>query len=393
MKTTTLQLRKNSLNAVKVSLLSFIMITCFIGRSQSLTPDFQNAGYTLTDLGSIDQLPSRYGGLTIRPDQPNTLYIGGYANEGQGTLYTVDLVRDPVTHQITGFGGAAVFYSTGPNNDGGLFFAPNGTLLFTQFNINHLGQILPDNTYITTLLTDYGIASSVGSIVLVPFGYPGAGNLIIASYNAGILYVVPFTIDGSGQYILSNATDEVSVDASASGPEGIAYIPAGSLAFPHLSMAISSYGNGTVMVYEVGAGGLPLDTTAREMVTGLTGAEGALIDPVTGDFLFSTFGGGDKVIRISGFEKPSGIGSTPAMNGSGFKLYPNPTSGPLQIEFTGTNPAGYFEITDILGQSIWKHDFSGNDPLRLDLTSQPEGIYFIKVKNGETIATRQIVKQ
>lgn len=393
MKTATLQLTKKCFNTTRICLLSLIILTGLPGYTQTLTADFLSAGYTLTDLGSIDQVPSRYGGLTIRPDQPNTLYIGGFANESQGTLYTVNLVRDAVTHHITGFADAAVFYAPAPNNDGGIFFAPNGTLLFTQYSINHLGQILPDNTYITTLLTDYGIASSVGSIVLVPFGYPGAGNLILASYNAGILYVVPFTIDGTGQYILSNATDQVSIDASASGPEGIAYIPAGSLAFPNLSMAISSYGNGTVVVYDVGVGGLPVASSAREMVTGLDGAEGALIDPVTGDFLFSTFGGGDKIIRISGFEKPSAIGDMPGMSTAGFKLYPNPTAGPMQLEFPGPDATGYFEVSDLLGQRVLKQEFSGSGIYKFDLSTQPNGLYFIRVHNGETVGTQQIVKQ
>jgi hypothetical protein len=393
MRNSTIQLLKKSLNATRKCLLSLIVLAGLAGFSQELTPEFLTAGYTLTDLGSIDQLPSEYGGLTIRPAQPNTLYICGYANEDAGTLYTVPLVRDAVTHHITGFGGAAVFYALAPDNDGGLFFAPNGTLLFTRFDMNHLGQILPDNTYITTLLTDYGIEPSVGSIVLVPSGYPGAGNLIIASYDAGIVYVVPYTINGSGQYILSNKTAEVSVNATAPGPEGIAYIPAGSLAFPHLSMVISSYTDGTVEAYEVGTGGLPVDSTAREMVTGLTGAEGALIDPVTGDFLFSTFGGGDKVIRISGFVVPSAVGDLPNENTAGFKLYPNPTQGPVQLELAGPEPAGYYEIFDILGQKIIKQEFSGNSMQKLDLTSQPNGIYFIQVKNGEAIGTQRIVKQ
>ena len=39
----------------------------------------------------------------------------------------------------------------------------------------------------------------------------------------------------------------------------------------------------------------------RDFLVGLDGAEGAVLDPVTGDFLFSTFGGGDRVVRISGF--------------------------------------------------------------------------------------------
>jgi hypothetical protein len=393
MKTFTLHFKERTLNATGILIVSIFFLTGLAGFSQTLTPEFVTAGYTLTDLGSVDQLPSRYGGLTIRPDQPNTLYIGGYANEGQGNLYTVPLVRDAVSHHITGFGGSAVLYAAAPNNDGGIFFAPNGTLLFTRFSMNHLGQILPDNTYVSTSLTEYGIASSVGSVILVPSGYPGAGNLIIASYNGAILYNVPYTIDGAGLYVLGNKTAEVSVNGIANGPEGIAYIPAGSLAFPNLSMAISSYGDGTVMVFEVGADGLPVASSARQMVTGLTGAEGALIDPVTGDFLFSTFGGGDKVIRISGFEAPSAVGDSPQLNNAGFNIYPNPTSGLVQLEIAGQDPAGYFEIFDIAGQRIMKQDLSGNSLQEFDLTSQPNGNYFIRVRNGDEVGVQQFIKE
>jgi hypothetical protein len=39
-------------------------------------------------------------------------------------------------------------------------------------------------------------------------------------------------------------------------------------------------------------------------MTGLSGAEGAALDPLTGDFLFSTFGGGSRVIEVRGFAVP-----------------------------------------------------------------------------------------
>ncbi|MDX9907220.1 MAG: hypothetical protein RBS55_11580, partial [Bacteroidales bacterium] len=331
MKKFTSFLRINRRLRIRSIIILSLCLSGIYGFSQALTQEFTNAGYTLTDLGSINLLPPQYGGLTIRPEQPNTLYIGGDANASGGAIYTVPLVREAGTNHITGFGGDATLFVLAPNNDGGLFFAPNGTLLFTQYSQNHLGQILPDNTYISTSLTEYGIASSVGSIVLVPSGYPGAGNLILASYNGHIFYKVPYTIDGSAQYILSNQTAQVSVSGLANGPEGIAYIPAGSLGFPNLSMAVSAYGDGTVMVFEVGAEGLPDITTARQMVTGLTGAEGALIDPLTGDFLFSTFGGGNKIIRITGFEKPSAIGDNTA-GMIAVNLYPNPTSGIVSFE-------------------------------------------------------------
>lgn len=362
-------------------------------KSQELTAEFVTAGYTLTDLGSVDQLPSRYGGLTIRPEQPNTLYICGYANDTPGKLYTVPLVRDPETHHITGFADSASFYADAPDNDGGLWFAPNGTLLFTRYSMNHLGQILPDNTYVTIPLADYGINSSVGSLALVPSGYPGAGNLIIVSYNAAIFYNVPFTIDGSGQYILANKTGEVSVVGLANGPEGIAYVPPGSLGFPNLSMAVSSYGDGTVMVFEVGPEGLPDPATAREMVTGLTGAEGALIDPVTGDFLFSTFGGGDKVIRISGFVAPSAVGDNQDLNRDGFNIYPNPTKGNLKLEIGKPGSNGSVEICSILGEQIIRQDLSGNGMYEFDLTAEPRGIYIIRVRYGNFTSSRLFSKE
>lgn len=356
--------------------------------SQALTQEFISAGYTLTDLGSINLLPPQYGGLTIRPEQPNTLYIGGDANAAGGAIYTVPLVREAVTNHITGFGGDATLFVQAPNNDGGLFFAPNGTLLFTQYSQNHLGQILPDNTYSSTSLTEYGIVSSVGSIVLVPSGYPGAGNLIIASYNGHIFYKVPYTINGAGQYILSNQTAQVSVSGLADGPEGIAYIPAGSLGFPNLSMAISAYGDGTVMVFEVGAEGLPDISTARQMVTGLTGAEGALIDPLTGDFLFSTFGGGNKIIRITGFEKPSAIGDN-AEGKIAVNVYPNPSRGIIYLEVPRPYNEGTIKIFNSSGQCIFNDQYREGGVKEMDLSDQPEGIYLLVVNdNGKTMTSR-----
>lgn len=388
----TIQVMKNSFIATKRLLLALLVLASLDGFSQTLTPEFQAAGYTLTDLGSINLLPTRYGGLTIRPGQPNSLYICGDANGGAGALYTVALSRDPVTHHITGFAGDAVLYVAAPDNDGGLFFAPNGTLLFTRYSMNHMGQILPDNTYITTLLTDYGVSPSVGSIVLVPSGYPGAGNLIAASFNAGILYNIPYTVNGSGQYILSNKTAEVTVYPIVNGPEGVAYIPAGSPAFPNLSMAISSYSNGEVVVFEVESDGFPNVATARDMITGLDGAEGALIDPLTGDFLFSTYGGGDKVIRVSGFEAPAGIGDEQLTNNPGCSVFPNPTSGLLNIEFTDPLANGSFEISSILGKRIIKQEVSRNGIYEYDMTSQPDGMYIIRFTNGEKAGAQRFIK-
>lgn len=374
-------------------LLSMLIMTSPRADAQTLTPEFEAAGYTLTDLGSIENLPAQYGGLTIRPSQPNTLYIGGSANVSSGALYTVPLLRDPVTNQVTGFGGPATLLVSAPNNDGGVFYAPNGTLLFTRYNMNEIGQILPDNTYVSSPLTPLGVLSSVGSIALVPGGYPGAGNLIVVSYNAAVVYHLPYAIEASGLYTFSAPTAEVSISETAAGPEGIAYIPAGSLAFPNLSMAISSYGLGKVMVYEVGEHGLPVPATAREMVVGLTGAEGALIDPLTGDFLFSTFGGGNKVVRISGFEKPNSANSGNSLEQAGFRLFPNPGNGIFYLEPLSNAKPETLEVFNLRGEKLIHSDLSEVSPTEIDLTGQPAGIYLVKVAGNSGTGFKRIVKK
>jgi hypothetical protein len=76
-------------------------------------------------------------------------------------------------------------------------------------------------------------------------------------------------------------------------------------------------------------------------MTGLTGAEGALIDPVTGDFIFSTFGGGDHVIVVRGFSLPtvyctakaSSLGCEPEIGYSG----QTSVSGPDDFAATAQN--------------------------------------------------------
>ncbi len=373
------------------SLPVLLLLACLPGYTQTLTAEFEAAGYILTDLGSIDQLPSQYGGLTIRPDQPNTLYIGGSANNSSGGLYTVGLIRDPETKRITGFDGAAVLYVAAPNNDGGILFDQSGTLLFTRYSMNELGQVLPDNTYISISLTAFGVAPSVGALAFVPAGYPGAGGLVFSSYNESIMYNIPFTIEASGQYLLSNKIAEVSVFGVASGPEGIAYIPAGSSAFPALSMVISSYANGTVVVFEVGDNGLPVPSTAREMVTGLTGAEGALIDPLTGDFLFSTFGGGNKVIRISGFEKPASVFDRPEENKAEFSIFPNPAEGFVKLDFIKPVSGGFVSVFNIHGAKVAEQELSNESHYEFDLSLLPTGMYFVRAEYGNSSGYQRLI--
>jgi hypothetical protein len=370
-----------------LALLVGLFMTQGLG-AQTLTTDFINAGYTITDLGSVPDLPTPYGGLTIKPSSPDTLYIGGTANQTGGAVYKVPLVRDGITQQITGFGGPAVLHASAPNIDGGLSFTPEGTLMFTQytpFTLNSIGQILPDNSFVSTQLTSLGISASVGSHAFVPAGYPGAGGLIVASYNGSILYRVPFTVDANGLYAFAAPTVSVDVFSSANGPEGIAYVPFGSAGFSAPSMVVSAYGMNKVVVFEIDPNGLPIPATARDMVTGLVGAEGAWIDPLTGDFLFSTFGTFDRVIRVSGFELPTAIAdATHSVNN--MTVAPNPTNGTLRLNIDASRPIDAVEVLDVNGRVVLRTGKPADNTI--ELGSLPAGLYTLRAftQDGSRIA-------
>ncbi len=283
------------------------------GHAQTLGPGFA-ADYSAFDLGSVPGLPNNYGGLTFLDD--NTILIGGAANGASGRLYTIAVERDALG-AISGFAGTAQLYggpdsAIGDYNDGGVVFGQGGVLFTARWPINGLGQTLPGSIDEDKIieLGPLGVASSLSAINFVPQGFAGAGLMKLVSYSGGQWYSASLTPDGSGTFDLTDLAQVDIDDTSAGvqnlpgGPEGFVYIPAGNAGFSVNSMLVSDYAAGMVSAYEVDLLGNPVLSTRRSFLSGLTGAEGATIDPVTGDFYFSTFGGGSRVVRVSGFTPP-----------------------------------------------------------------------------------------
>ncbi len=249
----------------------------------------------------------------------NTIVIGGQANSASGSLYTIDVVRDANNH-VSGFSGTVARYggasgSVGEYNDGGVTYGPGGVLFTSRWPINGLGQTKPGSSDEDKIidLTPLGVVSSQAAINFVPAGFGGAGQVKLVSWAGGEWYSAGLTPDGNGTFDLNGVT-RVDLDPSQAGiqnlpggPEGFVYIAAGNAAFAGNSLLVSEYSAGQVAAYELDASGNPLIATRRSFLTGLSGAEGAVIDPVTGDFLFSTFGGGSRVVRVSGFIAPPPI--------------------------------------------------------------------------------------
>lgn len=169
--------------------------------------------------------------------------------------------------------------------------------------MNQLGQVESGSTTDDKVidLGPLGIASSHAALAFVPAGYNGAGGFKMLSWSGGQFYNAVITPDGTGTY---NVTSATQVTTLPGGPEGFIYVPLGSPLFANQSMLISDYSSNRVSAYEIDALGNPVAASRKDFVTGLSGAEGAAIDPLTGDFLFSTFGGGDRVVRVEGFATP-----------------------------------------------------------------------------------------
>ncbi|QNN23834.1 hypothetical protein HED60_16675 [Planctomycetales bacterium ZRK34] len=288
-----------------------LVIACPQAQAQVFGTDF-DMDYAYLSLGTPSGVTGPLGGINFLDN--DTLLIGGSANNSNGSIYTIDVVRDAANH-ITGFNGSASLFSTAPNIDGGLSYHPdNGVLFFTTYSNNMLGQIKPGSTTPDKMinLTDLGISSSVGTLAFVPIGFAGAGQFKIASYNADTWYTVGLTPDGSGTFDVTSVSQSI---VTGNGPEGIVYIKGGSAGFTNDSILLSEYSSNRVRAYEIDNNGDPILATGRDFITGLSGAEGAIIDPMTGDFLFSTFGGGDQILVVSGFEAPALLGTDPDNGG------------------------------------------------------------------------------
>ncbi len=274
---------------------------CGSAAAQALAPAFADK-YSILDLGKVPEVVTNYGCLIFKRDDPNTLLIGGYANSGiLGALWRTTVVRDANDH-IVGFL-PATHYCEAYGNDGGIAYAPNGTLLIPEYPANVMNQVKLGSTVInrSISLATLGIDASPGGTGIVPPGLPGAGRLKVMSYGTARWYDVPYSLAADGTYDLGNATQKATLGF---GPEGFVYVPRCSPNFFAPSILVCEYSVGQIAAYTVDENGDPNPSSRRSVVLSLGGAEGAVIDPVTGDFIFGTYGGGNHLIRVSGFAAP-----------------------------------------------------------------------------------------
>jgi hypothetical protein len=154
-------------------------------------------------------------------------------------------------------------------------------------------------------IVDFG-DQGPGGVGFVPPGLGPAGTLRLVTWPQGHWYQVGATLSG-GLYTVDSLTETTVLP---NNPGGFAYVPAGSPGFPAQSLIVAEWHQGDraldrVAVYEVDAQGDPVVSTRREFFTRFPRPWGAYFEPVTGDYLFLTWGDGDdRVYIVQGFLPP-----------------------------------------------------------------------------------------
>lgn len=69
-----------------------------------------------------------------------------------------------------------------------------------------------------------------------------------------------------------------------------------------------------------------------------------------------------------------------------FSIYPNPTTGMVYIKTQGTNE---ITVLNAIGNVVKTQQIEGNG--QLDLTGFADGIYFIRLKSDNSVATKRII--
>ncbi|MDE0890831.1 MAG: hypothetical protein OSB14_01435 [Planctomycetota bacterium] len=283
------------------------------GRAQAqvLGADFVGE-YAFTNVSAPIAVPPYFGGLEFKAGDPNTLLFLGDVEAVGGTVHEVGVIRDSDGH-ITDFDPAVTVLATAPECSC-CTYGPNGVLFYTTWPTNTLCQIKPGSTFPDKIidLTALGMAVSSTGVNVVPSGFPGAGNLKIGSYDTSLWYDAQLVADANGTYDIVGLTNTTICPT----PGGSIYIdPSQYPGFTVDSIAVVFFDGGTVDAYEIDANGDPVFTTRRTFIDwqGVDEQLGAVMDPSTGDLLFSGYNGGEVTVvkraEFSGTSFCSGDGS------------------------------------------------------------------------------------
>jgi MYXO-CTERM domain-containing protein len=267
-----------------------------------------------TDLG----VPGRLGALFFSVDG-STLYVVGNAEASSSALYAVEVTRS-AQGRVVDLGPATttttVFEGTLTGLDTGLEIGPLGTLFYTYWSANHLGQRPGGFAGAETLydMATYGVPRSVAGLTFSPHRTdPGTafGQMQVSSWQGDDIFELPLTPATGGLFTPGDATLFVSLPQEGTG--AIQYVPSG-LFEGDLMYVNWNYGEVRILAIDE-ATGLPIDQDTGEPTLGTEnpvdqrfawdlgiGPWGLEFDGASRDFFISTWNGdpSNSILQITG---------------------------------------------------------------------------------------------
>jgi len=259
--------------------------------------------YTAYDLGPVPGMPPGHlGGCVLSQSDTSTLLFAGNSEGSDGGVYSIKLKRGICGH-IVGFDGSAKKIADTPYVDANLLWLPSKLLMYSEWPANKIG-FLPAGASAPSKeidLSTIGVDSSIGGVGFVPKGYAAEGRMRGVTWGAGNWFHLDLKPEGTS-WAIPSASKIVTLP---NGPGGFAYVPAGSPGFAKNRIILSEWSADSVATYEVDGQGDPNPATRKSFFDKFTKPWGAYFDPVTGDFLFLTWGPApDRVFVVQGFTKP-----------------------------------------------------------------------------------------
>jgi hypothetical protein len=83
-----------------------------------------------------------------------------------------------------------------------------------------------------------------------------------------------------------------------------------------------------------------------------------------------------------------------SISNADFKVYPNPTSSKLTLEYSGQGDRYFISITDVTGQQLYHTEVNstGRQLKELSIANLPAGIYYLRVSSSQYEAVKKIIK-
>jgi phosphatidylserine/phosphatidylglycerophosphate/cardiolipin synthase-like enzyme len=85
------------------------------------------------------------------------------------------------------------------------------------------------------------------------------------------------------------------------------------------------------------------------------------------------------------------IASNPELNGGTLSIFPNPSSGTLELRTAPTNKINRIELIDTKGTILLSRDLIGQNALNLDLSALPSGVFFTRIHAEQNLWVEKIV--